>query len=213
MKRHLAGRFTMQADHPLQPLPQRYQVVLGSKSPRRVEFLRGIGLDFTTRPSNAEETIPPDTPLDEIPLLLALQKRSALLTTMTKDELLITADTVVIQGAQLIGKPKDPQEAKDYIRNLSGSWHRVLTGYTIGTKSEIYKAETVESRIRFAPLHADEIEYYTTHYEVLDKAGAYGIQDWIGLIAVEEIQGSYTNVMGLPTESLYKSLREIAAQI
>lgn len=193
--------------HPLAESLKGRKLVLGSKSPRRVQLLQELGLDFEVRPSDADEQFSEDLSPYEIPIFLSELKARSLIHTLSSDELLITADTIVIHDDKVLGKPKDIEDAKAYLRSLSDSWHSVITGYTLTTKEKQF-SESVRSEILFMKLTESEIEYYTQTYEVLDKAGAYGVQDWIGLMGVSEIKGSYHNVMGLPTCSIYHRLKK-----
>ena len=143
----------------------------------------------------------------EVPQLLASRKAEFLLPQLMPNDLLITADTVVVLEGQILEKPHSLEEAVTYLNRLSGKWHQVITGYCLTMLERRFKA-SVSSRILFDQLTVEEVDYYVSQYEVLDKAGAYGIQDWIGLIGVKEIQGSYHNVMGLPTAHLYQHLKE-----
>lgn len=192
--------------HPLAKLLEGKKIVLGSQSPRRQELLSKLGLPFETRPSHAPEDHDALTPAEQLPLILATRKADWLKQTMAANELLITADTIVIKEGQVIEKPRDLNQARLFLEQLAGDWHSVITGYCIVSKENQYKA-SVKSRILFNTLQSEEIDYYLSHFNVLDKAGAYGIQDWIGLIGVSEIQGSYHNVMGLPTAHLYHQLK------
>lgn len=196
--------------HPLEKLLDGRRLVLGSQSPRRVQLLRDLGLTFDVRPSGADETHPTDTAPEHIPLELAKRKAVALFP-LQSDEILLTADTVVLMDGALLEKPHDLEEAKQFLKKLSGRWHSVITGYALTTSSKQVTGE-VRSEIHFATLSDDEIEYYLANYQVLDKAGAYGIQDWIGLIGVSEVRGSYNNVIGLPTTHIYQTLKTFCAQ-
>lgn len=207
MSTHLAGNMNIDNKHPLARLLQGKRIVLGSQSPRRVELITQLGIPFECRPSDAPEDHDASIKAEDVPQLLAHRKAEYLLPALAPDELLITADTIVILGDEIIEKPRDLEDAKHFLQKLSGQWHRVITGYCIISHDKTYQA-SVESSIRFADLESDEIDYYVTKYQVLDKAGAYGIQDWIGLIGVAEIRGSYHNVMGLPTAHLYSHLKE-----
>ncbi|TFH94722.1 Maf family nucleotide pyrophosphatase [Porphyromonas levii] len=199
------------SQHPLVQLLGDRHVVLGSQSPRRVELLTQLGIPYECRPGGATEEYDAATKAEEVPLLLARRKAEYLRPTLASNEVLITADTIVILDHKVLGKPKDKEEAQRYLDQLSGQWHRVITGFCIMTHDKLSQ-ESVASDIRFANLHPDEIAYYVSQYEVLDKAGAYGIQDWIGLIGVTEIRGSYHNVMGLPTAVLYSRLKELLSE-
>lgn len=203
----LAGDMEIDIQHPLYLLLQGNRVVLGSQSPRRIELLGQLGIPFECRPSDAPEDHDPSIKAEEVPQLLAHRKAEYLLPELATDEILITADTIVILGEEIIEKPRDIEHARHFLEKLSGRWHTVITGYCIISQDKEYQA-SVRSDIRFADLQPSEIEYYITKYKVLDKAGAYGIQDWIGLIGVAEIRGSYHNVMGLPTAHLYQHMKE-----
>lgn len=193
--------------HPLEARLRGLNIILGSQSPRRVELLKQLGLTFEVRPSHApEDHIEVQDPL-EVPQLLASRKAEFLLPQLKTSDLLITADTVVVLEEQILEKPHSLDEATTFLNRLSGRWHQVITGYCLTMLERQFKA-SVTSRILFEQLTEAEVDYYVSRYEVLDKAGAYGIQDWIGLIGVKEIQGSYHNVMGLPTAHLYQHLKE-----
>ena len=186
---------------------KQYQIVLASKSPRRQELLHGMGVDFTVLTKETPETFPPDMPLDEVPKHLSLQKSLA----FSDDELptgylLVTADTVVISEGEILGKPKDAADAFRMLEQLSDRVHHVVTGVTVRTveKTESFSAI---SQVTFAPLEKDEIDYYIAHCQPFDKAGAYGIQEWIGYVGISGLEGSFYNVMGLPTRRLYQCLK------
>lgn len=183
------------------------KLVLASSSPRRKELLEKMGFSFTLERVNIDEVITskdPDVAVREIAVHKAEARRSRL----GVDELLITADTLVYASGQFLGKPKDSKEAKEMIQSLSGSIHEVYTGVALCYKGKIHSfAEKTE--VEFYELSDSDIAYYLTHYAYLDKAGSYGIQDWIGLIGVKRITGSFENVMGLPTSRLYQELRHV----
>lgn len=208
---HLDGNMEIDVNHPLTESLSGVKIVLGSKSPRRVELLKNLGLQFELRPSDAPEDHAAIKDPYQVPLVLAQRKADYLRKSMAVDELLITADTVVAFGDRILEKPKDLSEAKYFLTQLSGNWHKVVTGYTLTTTTRQFCAE-VTSSVLFNVLTPREIEYYTSHFEVMDKAGAYGIQDWIGLIGISEINGSYHNVMGLPIAHLYQHLKEFLNQ-
>lgn len=188
---------------------KKYRIVLASNSPRRKELLAGLGLEFTVRTkSGIDESYPSTLVGDEIPQYISKKKSDAYLPELADDELMITADTIVYCDGQVLGKPKDAADAKRMLRMLSGKTHDVITGVGITTKS-LQHIFAVTSKVRFASLSDDEIDYYVTNYSPFDKAGAYGIQEWIGFIAVEGLEGSYFNVMGLPVQRLYSELKKI----
>lgn len=193
--------------HPLATLLEGRKLVLGSRSPRRVQLLEELGLTFSCRPSDAPEDHDEETSVKEVPSLLASRKAEYLQPNLASEEVLITADTIVILDDEIIEKPRNMAEAKQFLHQLSGRWHTVITGFCL-TSQEKQVCESVESSIRFETLEEAEVNYYLSRYEVLDKAGAYGVQDWIGLIGVAEIRGSYHNVMGLPTARIYHCLKE-----
>ena len=188
---------------------KKYRIVLASNSPRRKELLAGLGLEFTVRTkSGIDESYPSTLVGDEIPQHISKKKSDAYLPELADDELMITADTIVYCDGQVLGKPKDVADAKRMLRMLSGKTHDVITGVSITTKS-LQHIFAVPSKVRFESLSDDEIDYYVTNYSPFDKAGAYGIQEWIGYIAVEGLEGSYFNVMGLPVQRLYSELKKI----
>ena len=186
---------------------KKYHVILASKSPRRQELLRGMGVDFEILTKEIEERYPSEMPLDEVPKYLSLQKSLA----FTDDELpidylLITSDTVVICEGEILGKPKDREDATRMLQLLSGKTHHVVTGVTVRS---VEKTESfaVRSNVAFAELDDEEIDYYIEHCKPYDKAGAYGIQEWIGYVGISGLEGSFYNVMGLPTRKLYGVLK------
>lgn len=192
---------------PINALLRGRKIVLGSQSPRRIQLLGEIGLQITVRPSEVEEVFPDELPIEEVALYLSRLKADSLRPSLGDEEILITADTVVLLDGRLIGKPSDLDHAREILRQLGGKTNTVITGYTIMDAHGKVMTGQAQSKIRFAPLEEPEIDYYLHHYEVLDKAGAYGVQDWIGLIAVEDIQGSYNNIIGLPTALIYRDLK------
>lgn len=184
------------------------QIVLGSKSPRRQDLLSAMGYDFIVRTKDTDESYPSTLDIKEIPTFIASKKAHALKDTLSEDELLICADTIVALNGIVLGKPKDDEEANVMLSALSGQTHDVLTGVVILYRKE--KIEfTVTTKVTFRTLADSEIEHYISHFNPFDKAGSYGIQDWIGLIAVDEIKGSYNNVVGLPTVELFAHLKNI----
>jgi len=187
-------------------LSLNYKLVLGSKSPRRAEILRNAGLEFVVRTQDVSEDFDETTPVTDVAEILSVRKANELLLTLTQDELLITADSVVILDGIIYNKPADFDDAVRILTLLSGRTHTVVTGVTLITKDKIHSFSSV-SKITFDTLTKEEIHYYIHNYQPFDKAGAYGIQDWIGLCKVSKIEGSYSNIMGLPMRDLYKALK------
>ena len=184
-----------------------YKIILASNSPRRKELLKGLDIDFEVRViPDIDESYPSGTSLKKIPAFIAKKKADAYRTSIKEDELIITADTVVILDGDIIEKPADNNEAIQMIKRLSGRKHQVITAVVL-TTSNSSKEFSVESIVDFAELTNDEIEYYVEKYKPYDKAGAYGIQEWIGYIGVKGIEGSFYNVMGLPIQRLYQELK------
>jgi septum formation protein len=174
------------------------KLVLGSESPRRKELLNALGLEFRTLKPNADETIPKGILVEEVPIKLAELKASILMPQLNEDETIICADTIVVLENQIIGKPIDFDHAVTILSSLSDKIHYVYTGVNIRNhQKSISFVEKTE--VTFAKISLSNIEYYVREFKPFDKAGAYGIQDWIGTTAVDKINGSYTNVMGLPT--------------
>lgn len=184
-----------------------YRIVLASNSPRRKELLQSLGLNFSVRTLlGIDESYPPELRGGDIARHIAEKKAAAYQPTMRDDELLIAADTIVSLNGRVMGKPHDTDEARAMLAALAGQTHQVITGVAVRTKTRA-ESFNVTSDVRFAPLSEAEIDYYVTNYLPLDKAGAYGIQEWIGLVGVEELHGSYFNVMGLPVQRLYTLLK------
>lgn len=181
--------------------------VLASNSPRRRELLSGLGLEYEVRTMQGiDESYPEGLSMEEIPQYISCKKAAAY--TLEPDELLITADTIVWLDGEVLGKPVDEEDAKQMLRRLSGKTHQVVTGVTLTWADRQHTFASV-SKVTFAPLTEDEIDHYVTHYRPLDKAGAYGIQEWIGYIGVTSIEGSYFNVMGLPVQRLYTEMKKL----
>ena len=185
----------------------KYHIILASKSPRRQELLRGMGVDFDILTKETPEDYPSDLPLDEVPKYLSLQKSLAFKDDeLPADYLLITSDTVVICEGEILGKPKDREDATRMLQLLSGKTHHVVTGVTVRSKEKT-DSFAVRSNVTFAQLDDEEIDYYIEHCKPYDKAGAYGIQEWIGYVGISGLEGSFYNVMGLPTRRLYQCLK------
>ncbi len=180
----------------------RWHIVLASGSPRRRELLKGLELDFEVRLlPGIDESCPQSLQAEDIPLAISRKKSLAYLPSLAPGELLITADTIVWLDGKVIGKPRDEEEACLMLRTLSGRTHQVITGVTLATTGRMHSFSTVTS-VTFASLSESDIRHYVSAYRPLDKAGAYGIQEWIGFIGVTRIEGSYYNVMGLPVQRL-----------
>ena len=185
----------------------RWKILLASNSPRRKELLAGLDLQFEVRVlQDIDESYPHDLPTLKIAEFISKKKADAYVETMADDELVITADTVVILGDEVMGKPHDEADAKRMLGELSGRTHQVATGVTLSTK-ERQMSFSVVTDVTFKQLSADEIDYYVRTYHPMDKAGAYGIQEWIGYIGVTALKGSYFNVMGLPVQRIYEALK------
>ena len=184
-----------------------YNIILGSQSPRRQELLHGLDVNFTVNViAGLEENYPATLQGEEIPMFLAQQKAEAYLNSLTPKDMLITADTIVWLDGIVYGKPKDEADAKKMLRALSGKTHDVITGVCV-TTTERQETFAAVSKVTFASFSDDEINYYIEQYRPMDKAGSYGVQEWIGYIGVERIDGSFYNVMGLPVQRLYTLLK------
>ena len=185
----------------------KYTILLASKSPRRRELLHLLRIPFkVVTIGGIDESYPSSIPLLDVPQYVSTVKADAFQKHIGDDELVITADTMVICGNFILGKPKDREDAVNMLMNLSGKTHHVATGVTISTKWKRTSFTTVTD-VTFAGITEEEIRYYVDNYMPLDKAGAYGIQEWIGAVAVAGINGSFYNVMGLPIHRLYQELR------
>ncbi len=185
----------------------KYHIILASNSPRRKELLAGIDVDFEVRViSGIDESFPVDLPTQEIAEYISHKKAAAYRQTMAADELVITADTIVVLGCEVMGKPADDADARHMLRRLSGQTHQVITGVTM-TTAKCQHSFSVVTDVTFKQLTDSEIDYYVEHYHPSDKAGAYGIQEWIGHIGVTALNGSYFNVMGLPVQRIYEALQ------
>lgn len=188
-------------------MKSEYHIILASNSPRRKELLNGLDLDYEVKVlPDIEETYPESLSTEEIPLYIAEEKAAAYQQMMAKDDLIITADTVVVLGDEVLGKPSDLDDARRMLRELSGKTHQVITGVCLMTKDK-KRSFTVTTDVTFKELTDEEIDYYVETYKPLDKAGAYGIQEWIGYIGVTGLNGSYFNVMGLPVQRIYNELK------
>jgi septum formation protein len=184
-----------------------FQIVLGSQSPRRKELLSLMNIDFRVEVQEVEESYPENLTPIEIAIHIASKKAKAF-KGLSSNELLITADTIVAQHQHILGKPKDAAHAKEMIQQLAGNTHEVITAVAFQYQSQLITFHDC-TKVYMNPLSEAEINHYIENYQPYDKAGAYGIQEWIGLVAIQKIEGSYTNVMGLPTEKLYQALQKI----
>lgn len=185
-----------------------HKLVLGSKSPRRQELLKGMGFDFVIRTQDSDESYPDNLELDKVAEYLAGQKASVLQNTLASNELLICSDTAVIVNDQFLAKPIDRNEAIAMISSLSGKTHQVITGVHLSTSTDQWSFSDT-TLVTFSTLSEKEIEFYVDNYKPFDKAGSYGIQEWIGYIGIEKMDGSYFNVMGLPTAKLWQELKRL----
>jgi len=183
-----------------------YEIILGSASPRRKELLSEMSISFQVEVRSGEEIFPETLDIDEVAGYLSREKSKLFeITGIGQNQLVITADTIVVVEDKILGKPANTEEAKNILRLLSGKVHRVITGVTLLTRKKSHTF-SVSTDVFFKQLSEEEIGYYVTHYQPMDKAGAYGIQEWIGHVAIEGINGSYFNVMGLPTHRLWEEL-------
>lgn len=186
---------------------KKYNIVLASNSPRRKELLQRMGVNFKVRTLfGIDESYPDSLRGEDIVRYISRNKAQAYRSSMAPNELLITADTIVYVEGEVMGKPKTAEQAKEMLHKLSGKSHQVITGVTIVTPDRT-EDFGVTSQVKFAEITDEEINFYVDNYLPFDKAGAYGIQEWIGIVAVEEIKGSYFNVVGLPVQRLYQKLK------
>lgn len=185
----------------------KMKILLASKSPRRKELLESLGYTFDVISIDCDESFPSDLPVDEIAGYLS-EKKSNAFRTLQNGEVLIAADTIVALENEILGKPKDADDAKEMLKKLSGKTHQVYTGITIKT-SENQITETDVADVSFSELSDSEIEYYIKNFKPFDKAGSYGIQEWLGMSKITEIKGSFYTIMGLPTHLIYEILKKI----
>jgi len=182
-----------------------YQLILASQSPRRHQMLKELGLSFELKTKDVEEVYPDGLTPEEIPVYLAELKGKAFKEDVVSNELVITADTIVCIDDWILGKPKDRNDAVKMLRALSGRAHQVISGVSLRSKEKSVSFATT-TNVHFKTLSEEEINYYIDNYKPFDKAGAYGIQEWIGFIGIDGIEGSYFNVVGLPIQRLYQEL-------
>lgn len=188
---------------------KEYRLILASQSPRRRQLLADAGIEFELAPRfECEESFPDDMPADEVAEYLSRLKSEAYPEPLAEQDILLTADTVVIAQSRILGKPADRAEAIAMISMLSGCEHDVVTGVTLRTASRTHSF-SVKSKVCFRALDEEEIAYYVDTYRPFDKAGAYGIQEWIGYVGIESLDGSFYNVMGLPVQRLYCELKDM----
>lgn len=185
------------------------ELILASQSPRRYELLKGAGYDFVTKKYEVEEIYPNSiTDPTKIAVYLAELKSSTAQLEMAENEVLLTSDTIVVLDGEILGKPKDRANAIDTLTRLSGRSHKVVTAVSIAQKSGVVSNYDI-SIVHFYPLSQNEIEFYIDTCNPMDKAGSYGIQDWLGLCKVEKIEGSHSNIMGLPMQLIFQMLGEV----
>lgn len=184
-----------------------WKIVLASQSPRRHELLWNLGIEFRLFVLDIDEDYPQELPLRMVPSFLSEKKARAVLPNLKFNELLITADTVVVLGNKIFGKPVNEQDAAAMLQELSGNMHEVITGVTLCSRERMTTFSEM-TRVYFKHLAPAMIEHYVTHYKPFDKAGAYGVQDWIGLAGIEKVAGCFYNVMGLPASRLVEELQK-----
>jgi len=184
-----------------------YHFILASQSPRRQQLLRSLGIDFEVRIKEVDETYSEDLTIEEIPVFLAQKKAAPFKNNLKENELLITADTIVSYKGKVLGKPEDASDARKMLLMLSGNEHQVISGVCLTSIKKQITFYAISS-VQFKQLTESEIEYYISHYKPFDKAGAYGIQEWIGTIGITHIEGSFYNVMGLPVQKLYEKIQK-----
>lgn len=190
---------------------KNYKLILASASPRRQQLMKDAGFTFEVRLKSVEEKYPENINLEQVPEYLSRIKAEAFRGELKADEVLVTADTVVCIHDRILGKPADRNEAISMLRELSGNRHLVITGVSVTTCTEQLSFSS-HTNVFFKHLSNEEIEFYVDTYKPFDKAGAYGIQEWIGYIGIERIEGSFYNVMGLPVQKLYETLRKLQFQ-
>ncbi|MCG8577054.1 MAG: Maf family nucleotide pyrophosphatase [Flavobacteriales bacterium] len=182
------------------------KLILASKSPRRQELLKGLDVSFEIRTKDVEEIYDPRMDKEKVPVFLAELKAEAFQDEMKEDEIILTSDTIVIHDDKILEKPKDREQAIEMVSRLSDSRHTVITGVCIWSKNKkvLFSDHT---KVEFESLSAEEIEYYIDRYQPYDKAGSYGVQEWIGYVGIKKLEGSYFNVMGLPLHRVYQELK------
>jgi len=183
------------------------KIILASKSPRRQELIKGLNVNFEIRTKDVEENYPSSMKAEEVPLFLAEKKANEFLSELNSNEIILTADTIVIHQGKILEKPTSKVHAQQMLRTLANSIHTVVTGVCIQSheKKELFSDHTL---VEFGPLTDSEIDFYIENYQPFDKAGSYGAQDWIGFVAIKKLIGSYFNVMGLPVHLVYEKLKQ-----
>lgn len=182
------------------------KLILASGSPRRKQLLQELGYSFVVETKDVAEDFPASLPANEVPVFLAYKKAKSFGIEELADKIVLTADTVVILDGQVLNKPESEVQAFEMLSSLSGRVHEVVTGVCVRTEHSVHTFSD-QTNVYFKPLSAEEITFYIRQYKPFDKAGAYGAQEWLGMIAVERIEGSYFNVMGLPVHKVYEALR------
>ncbi len=184
-----------------------YNYILASRSPRRQELLKSLGINFQVIVKEVKEDYPPGLPKEEIPVYLAELKAGPFSRELSGNDLLITADTIVWHNEKVLGKPRNRDEAMKMLQQLSGSWHQVISGVCLSSVKKKKSFYSI-SNVQFKTLTPAEMDYYISNFHPFDKAGAYGIQEWIGFIGITHIEGSFYNVMGLPVQKLYEEIMQ-----
>ncbi len=182
-----------------------FRITLASQSPRRKELLKELGIEFDVCSADIDESYPENLSHEEVPVFLAEKKALFYKDTIEQNQIIITSDTIVSVDNEILGKPADYDDAYNMLKKLSGKWHKVATGVCIFSSQKRVSFNSI-TKVRFKELTHEEIDYYISNFKPYDKAGAYGIQEWIGYVAVEKIEGSYFNVIGLPVQKLYEVL-------
>jgi septum formation protein len=187
--------------------PLERNIILASTSPRRSQLLKEAGFQFEVKTKDVEETYPPELPIDEVAGFLARKKATAAQDFIQNDEIIIAADSVVILDGVIYGKPRDYDDAFQMLRKLSGQLHRVITGVCLLSSSN-EKVFSAESQVQIEAMSDAEIDFYVQKYKPYDKAGSYAVQEWIGLCKISRIEGTFTNIMGLPVDLVYRELMD-----
>lgn len=186
-----------------------YNIILGSQSPRRRELMAGLDIPFTCVTIDADESYPADLQAGDIPMYISRAKAEAYMPQLQGNDLLITSDTIVWLNGEMLGKPQNEEDARKMLARLSGNTHQVYTAVCFANKAGVLEVLVDCTEVTFKSLSDKEIEYYVAHYKPLDKAGAYGVQEWIGYIGVTKMEGSYFNVMGFPICRVYETLQRL----